>query len=160
MIDQYWLDKSAKRKSSLLSFCKFCDLDYCVIINRINTRWLTLKLAVEWTLLHYESLKFYFLSKNCTQDIFKRLRDLFEGPKTEAYLLFFQEMLPTLTYVSIILQLDELLIHVLKPLIHLCQSWSGSPTIPGTNASFSEFCWPCYRGWWWKTFLLTTLHWK
>ena len=37
MIDQYWLDKSAKRKSSL-SFCKFCDLDYCVIINHINTR--------------------------------------------------------------------------------------------------------------------------
>ena len=81
MIDVYHcFDKYTKLKCSLLSFCKFCDQDYRTIIKQTNTRWLILELAVERILLQYESLKSYFLSKNCAHDRFKSSRDLFVDP--------------------------------------------------------------------------------
>ena len=81
----YWFHKCTKRKNSLFFFCIFCDQDLC---KHINTRWITLELAVEQTLFQYESLKSYFLSENYAHDRFKRLRHLFGDPLTEVYLLF------------------------------------------------------------------------
>ena len=47
MMDQcYLFDKSNKPKNSFLFFFKFCDQDYRTIFKHINTRWITLELAV------------------------------------------------------------------------------------------------------------------
>ena len=70
-------------------FCIFCDQDYRTIIKHINTRWITLELAVERTLFQYESVKSYFLSENYAQDIFKRLRGLFGDPLSYIHMYVF-----------------------------------------------------------------------
>ena len=92
----YWFEKSTKRKNTLKSFCSFCDQDYRSVIKHVNTRWLTLELAVERCLLQFVSLKSYFLSEHCSQDRFKRLHRYFENPMKEVYLLFYQAVSPTL----------------------------------------------------------------
>lgn len=85
MVDQhYFFHKYTKQKDSLMSFCKFCDEDYLIKIKHTNTRWLTLEFAVEQIFLQYESLKSYFMFKNCAQDRSKSLRDLFVNLLPEA----------------------------------------------------------------------------
>ena len=103
------------RKSTLKSFCSFCDQDYHSVIKHVNTRWFTLELAVEGCLLEFASLKSYFLSEHYSQDCFKRLHRYFENPMTEVYLLFYQAVLLTLTSSNKFLQREETLIHILKP---------------------------------------------
>ena len=64
MIDNYYhLDKSSKRKNQFAGFCSFCDVEYRKILKHVNTRWLSLQLAITRTLQQYPALKAYFLSE-------------------------------------------------------------------------------------------------
>ena len=48
MIDSfYYIDKSFKQKCSLAVYCKFCDFEYRKIIKHVNSRGLSLKLAID-----------------------------------------------------------------------------------------------------------------
>ena len=60
----YWFDKSTKWKTSLDSYCSFCDISYREIIKYVNTRWLSLVRAVDCALQQYEMLKSYFSSES------------------------------------------------------------------------------------------------
>ncbi len=111
----YWFDKSTKRKNTLQSYCSFCDQDYRSIIKHISTRWLSLHRAIERSLMQFTSLKSYFLSSEESQARFKRLKEIFEDPTTEIYLMFFHSVLPTFTITNKFLQREEPLIHVLQP---------------------------------------------
>ena len=59
----YYFDKSTKRKNELASYCNFCDVQYRQILKHVNTRWLSLELAVSRTLQQYPGLKSHFLSE-------------------------------------------------------------------------------------------------
>ena len=51
MIDNFYhLDKSSKRKNEYAEFCSFCDVEYRRILKHVNTRWLSLELAITRTL--------------------------------------------------------------------------------------------------------------
>jgi len=64
MIDNFYhLDKSSKRKNESADFCSFCDVEYRKILKHVNTRWLSLKMAITRTLQQYSGLKSYFLSQ-------------------------------------------------------------------------------------------------
>ena len=64
MIDNFYhLDKSSKRKNKFADFCSFCDVEYRKILKHVNTRWLSLELAITRTLQQYSALKAYFLSE-------------------------------------------------------------------------------------------------
>lgn len=90
------------------------------MIKHVNTRWLTLELAVGRCLLQFVSLKSYFLSEHCSRDRFKRLHRYFKNSVKEVYLLFYQAVLPTLPSSNKFLQREETFIHIFKPhLIHL-----------------------------------------
>jgi len=111
----YWFDKSTKRKNDLLKYCEFCDQEYRKVIKHVSTRWLSLQLAVERSLKQYPSLRSYFRSSDESQARFVRLKNLFEDPLTEVYLMFLQSNLPTFTHMNLFLQRDEPLIHILLP---------------------------------------------
>ena len=64
-------------------------------------------------LLEYEGLKSYFLSENCRDARFQRLRRSFENPMTEIFFMFFQASLPTFTQANKLLQREEPCIHIL-----------------------------------------------
>ena len=56
----YYFDKSTKRKSGLVEYCTFCDIQYRKLLKHINVRWLSLELAIDRTLKQYPGLKSYF----------------------------------------------------------------------------------------------------
>ena len=53
----YYFDKSTKRKSGLVKYCTFYDIQYRKLFKHINVRWLSLKLATDRTLKQYPGLK-------------------------------------------------------------------------------------------------------
>lgn len=112
----YWFDKSTKRKNELRSYCMFCDQEYRAIIKHVSTRWLSLEIAVNRSLMQYPSLMSYFKSEDEPQQRFQRLNEVFNDPLTEVYLLFYQAVLPVFTHANKFLQREE-------PLIHVLQAW-------------------------------------
>ena len=132
----------------LFFICIFCNQNYRSIIKQINTRWITLELAVEQSLVQFEILKSYFLSKNYAKDRFKRLRDLFGDPLTEVYLLFFQEMLKNFCNVMNRLPRAKISFNTsyIGRNVEICQPLTGSTIIPGKNTGFSKFSQSCYTG--------------
>ena len=110
----YWFDKSTKQKNQLSEFCDFCDVKYREVIKHVSTRWLSLELAVERALKVYAGLKSYFLSSEETQPRFRRLKQHFENPLTEVYLMFYQAVLPSFTSINKFLQQETPCIHVIQ----------------------------------------------
>lgn len=109
----YWFDKSTKRKNQLSEFCDFCDVKSREVIKHVSTCWLSLELAVERALKVYAGLKSYFLSSEETQPRFGRLKQHFENPLTEVYLMFYQAVLPSFTSINKFLQRETPCIHVI-----------------------------------------------
>lgn len=110
----YWFDKSTKRKNTLAEFCTFCDMQYKTIVKHVSTRWLSLELAIQCTLQQYQALKSYFLSEDESQARFQRLRQHFDNPITEVYLMFYQAVLPCFTSFNTFLQRETPCIHLLQ----------------------------------------------
>ncbi len=112
----YYFDKSTKRKAALSDYTQFCDLVYRKMLKHVTTRWLSLNTSVNRILSGYEGLKSYFLSEDDEDSKiprFARLRNHFENPMTEIYLMFFQAVIPTFTTVNEFLQRGEPVIHLL-----------------------------------------------
>ena len=103
----YYFDKSTKRKSSLVEFAEFCDVKYRQVIKQVNTRWLSLEVAVKRSLQMYPALKSYFLSNSKAEAQFKRLKGHFCDPMVEIYLQFYHAVLPTFTTVNLFLQRED-----------------------------------------------------
>ena len=103
----YYFDKSTKRKSSLVEFAEFCDVKYRQVIKQVNTRWLSLEVAVKRSLQMYPALKSYFLSNSEAEARFKRLKSHFRDPMVEIYLQFYHAVLPTFTTVNLFLQRED-----------------------------------------------------
>ena len=58
MVDNfYFFDKSTKRKNGLAEYLVFCDVEYRKVLKHVNTRWLSLELAIDRTLRLYPGLK-------------------------------------------------------------------------------------------------------
>ena len=94
MIDNYYyFDKSTKGKNGLSEYCTFCDTEYGKILKHINTRWLSLELAVDQTLRQYPGLRSYFLSESNTNARLQRLQQVYSDPMSEIYLMFYQASL-------------------------------------------------------------------
>lgn len=109
----YWFDKSTKRKNELSDFCDFCNMQYRQVVKHVSTRWLSLEYAVDRTLLQYPGLKSYFLSSDESQARFQRLKQHFEDPTTEIYLMFFQAIFPVFTTLNKFLQRETPCVHLL-----------------------------------------------
>ena len=77
-------------------------------------RWLSLELAIERSLKQFRGLSSYFRSEEESQARFRRLKEYFQNPILEVYLLFFQSVLPALTNANKFLQCEEPFIHVLQ----------------------------------------------
>ena len=71
-------------------FCQFRDQEYKRIIKYISARWFSPEAAVDRALRLLTSLTSYFLSQEDKSPRFERLREHFENPMLEAYLLFYQ----------------------------------------------------------------------
>ena len=110
----YWFNKSTKRIHQLSEFCDFCDVKYREVIKHVSTHWLSLELAVERGLKVYAGLKSYFLSSEETQPRFRRLKQYFDTPLTEVYLMFYQAVLPSFTSINKFLQRETPCIHVIQ----------------------------------------------
>ena len=110
----YWFDKSTKRKNDLWSYSEFCDQEYRGMIKHVSTHWLSLQLAIEWSLKQYEALKSYFISEDKPQARLCRLQAVFRDSMTEVYLFFLQSVLPVFNDANKFLQWEEPLIHVLQ----------------------------------------------
>lgn len=64
MVDNYfYFERSTKRKNELSEYCAFCDTEYRKVLKHVSTRWLSLELTIQWTLMQYSGLKSYFLSE-------------------------------------------------------------------------------------------------
>ena len=109
----YWFEKSIKRKNELVEFCTFCGVQYRDIIKHVSVRWLSLELAVQRVLRLYPALRSYFLSGDDRQPRFQHLKQLFENPITEVYLMFFQAILPAFTMLNKFLQRDAPCLYLL-----------------------------------------------
>ena len=91
-------------------FCQFRDQEYKRIIKYISTRWLSLEAAVGCALRLLPSLTSYFLSQEDKSPRFERLREHFENPMLEAYLLFYQFSLKVFIKLNLLLQREDPLI--------------------------------------------------
>ena len=91
-------------------FCQFRDQEYKRIIKYISTRWLSLDAAVSRVLRLLLSLTSYFLSQEDKSPQFERLRDYFENPMLETYLLFYQFSLKVFLKLNLLLQREDPLI--------------------------------------------------
>ena len=94
----------------LESFCQFCDQEYKHIIKYISTSQLSLEAAVSRALRLLPSPKSYFLSEEDQSPRFERLREHFENPMLEAYLLFYQFSLKVFIKLNLLLQREDPLI--------------------------------------------------
>ena len=103
----YYFDKSTKRKSLLVEFADFLDVEYRRVIKHVNTSWLSLETDVRRNLDMYPALKSYFLSNTESNLRFKRLKQQFADPMVEVYHLFFQAVLPTATSPNKFLQRED-----------------------------------------------------
>ena len=103
----YYFDKSTKRKSLLVEFADFLDVEYRQVIKHVNTRWLSLETAVRRNLDMYPALKSYFLSNTESNPRFKRLKQRFADAMVEVYHLFFQAVLPMFTFPNKFLQRED-----------------------------------------------------
>ena len=84
------------------------------MIKPVPTRWLTLELAIEWSLKQYPGLKSYFLSEDESQLRFCQLQTVFGDPITEVYLFSLQSLLSVFNHANKFLQREEPLIHILQ----------------------------------------------
>ena len=91
-------------------FCQFRDQEYKRIIKYISTRWLSLDAAVSRVLRLLLSLTSYFLSQEDKSPQFERLREHFENPMLETYLLFYQFSLKVFIKLNLLLQREDPLI--------------------------------------------------
>ena len=91
-------------------FCQFRDQEYKRIIKYISTRWLSLGAAVGRVLRLLQSLTSYFLSQEDKSPQFERLREHFENPMLETYLLFYQFSLKVFIKLNLLLQREDPLI--------------------------------------------------
>ena len=91
-------------------FCQFRDQEYKRIIKYISTRWLSLGAAVGRVLRLLQSLTSYFLSQEDKSPQFERLREHFENPMLEIYLLFYQFSLKVFIELNLLLQREDPLI--------------------------------------------------
>ena len=107
----YYFDKSTKRKSLLVEFADFLDVEYRQVIKYVNTRWLSLETAVRRNLDMYPALKSYFRSNTESNPRFKRLKQQFADPMVEVYHLFFQALLPTFFFPNKFLQREDTCIY-------------------------------------------------
>ncbi len=101
---------SESTKAALSDYTQFCDLVYRKVLKHVTTCWLSLNTCVNHILSGYEGLKSYFLSEDDEDSKiprFGRLRNHFENPTTEIYLMFFQAVIPTFTTVIEFLQRGE-----------------------------------------------------
>ena len=94
----------------LESFCQFRDEEYKRIIKYISTRWLSLEATVGCALRLLPSLSSYFLSEEDKSPRFERLREHFENPMLEAYLLFYQFSSKVFVKLNLLLQKEDPLI--------------------------------------------------
>ena len=85
----YYFDKGTKRKSLLVEFADFLDVEYRQVIKLVNTRWLSLETAVRRSLDMYPALKSYFRSNTESNPTFKCLKQQFADRMVEVYHLFF-----------------------------------------------------------------------
>ena len=91
-------------------FCQFRDQECKRIIKYISTRWLSLEAAVGPALRLLPSLTSYFLPQEDKSPRFGRLREHFENPMLEAYLLFYQFSLKVFMKLNLLLQSENPLI--------------------------------------------------
>ena len=84
--------------------CQFRDEEYKRIIKYISTIWLSLEATVGRALRLLPSLTSYFLSQEDKSPRFERLREHFENPMLEAYLLFYQFSLKVFIKFNLLLQ--------------------------------------------------------
>ena len=91
-------------------FCQFRDQEYKCIIKYVIKRWLSLEAAFSRALRLLASLTPYFLSEEDKSPRFERLRQHFENPMLEAYLLFYQLLLKVLIKLNLLLHRENPLI--------------------------------------------------
>ena len=91
-------------------FCQFRDQEYKCIIKYVIKRWLSLEAAFDRALRLLASLTPYFLSEEDKSPRFERLRQHFENPMLEAYLLFYQLLLKVLIKLNLLLHREDPLI--------------------------------------------------
>ena len=111
----YYFDHSTKRKGELREFSHFCDIESRKMLKYVSTRWLSLQRSIERTLKQYPALRSYFLSQddNVSDRRLSRLQVLFSDPMTEAYLLFYQSVMPVFMKINLLLQRNSPCIHFL-----------------------------------------------
>ena len=134
LIDNFYFDKSTKRKNGLAEFCSFCDSQYRQLIKHVNTRWLSLSTAVNRTLSQYAGLRSYFLSQGnawwklyalniphvideCNSR-FQRLHRCYSDPMTEVYLFFYQAALQQFVRLNLLLQREDPIVHIISDRLH------------------------------------------
>ena len=78
-------------------------------------RWLSLQTSIKRMLKQYSALRSYFLSQdeNESDCRLSRLQGLFNDPRTQVNLLFYQSVLPVFTKTNLLLQRDSPCIHFL-----------------------------------------------
>ena len=62
LIDIYHFHTSIKRLASLREYAEFCSTEYKMVLKHCETRWLSLRRAIQRTLEMYEPLCSYFRS--------------------------------------------------------------------------------------------------
>lgn len=107
MLTHDYFHKSTKRKSLLVEFADFLDIEYREVIKHVNTRWLSLETAVRRNFDMYPALKSYYLSNTESNPRFKPLKQQFADPMVEVYHFFFQAVLPTFTFPNQFLQRED-----------------------------------------------------
>ena len=108
----YYFNKSTRQKSLLVESADFLDVEYHQAIKHVNTHWLSLERDVRRNLDMYPALKSYFLYSNTENNLrFKHLKQQFADPMVEVYHLFFQAVLPTVTFPNKFLQREDPCIH-------------------------------------------------
>ncbi|XP_069080247.1 uncharacterized protein [Pleurodeles waltl] len=118
LVDLYfWFEYASKMTDLCDPFCKFADSDYRQVLKEISVRWLGMLTCLDQLILHFDSLRSYFLS---TPDIagasgsrLKRLVCCFKNPMTEIYCLFLQSSLPAFVNFNLLLQREDPVIHLL-----------------------------------------------
>ena len=66
-------------------------------------RWLNLEIVVDRILRQYDGLKSYFISVNNGTPKLQRLKEHFDDPMAQVYLMFYQPILPMFTHINIML---------------------------------------------------------
>lgn len=108
----YYLKKSTKR-INLLKLCEeACDLEDRKILKYGATRWLSMGKVIDRFLNQWDALKKFFCEEEKgTSATFLRLKDTFESPSTQLYLLFFQSVIPIFESANVLMQHEAPLIH-------------------------------------------------